>query len=112
VKKVEAIIRAHRVEEVKELLREVGVSGMTVTEIRGFGRTGGRTEVYRGSTYAVEFVPKAHIEVVVGDAMVAEVVRAIESGGRTGKIGDGKIFIVPVEAAWRIRTGETGEEAI
>jgi len=112
VKRVEGIIRAHRFEDVKDLLREVGVSGMTVSEVRGFGRTGGRKEGYRGSTYVVEFVPKARIEVIVGDAMVAEVVRAIETGGRTGKIGDGKIFIVPVEAAWRIRTGESGEEAI
>jgi nitrogen regulatory protein P-II 1 len=112
MKKIEAIIKPHKLDEVKERLRQVGVSGMTVSEVKGFGRTGGKTEVYRGSAYVVDFVPKVRIEVVVKDAMVSETVQAIAAQAKTGKIGDGKIFVTPVEEAVRIRTGEKGEDAI
>jgi nitrogen regulatory protein P-II 1 len=112
MKKIEAIIKPFKLEDVKDRLREIGVSGMTVYEVKGFGRTGGKTEVYRGSAYVVDFVPKARVEVVVKDSMVAEVVAAIVLAAKTGKIGDGKIFVTPVEEAVRIRTNERGEEAI
>src|SRR5262252_1128140 len=112
MKKIEAIIKPHNLDEVKERLRQVGVSGMTVSEVKGFGRTGGKTEVYRGSAYVVDFVPKVRIEVVVKDALVSDTVQAIASEAKTGKIGDGKIFVTPVEEAVRIRTGERGEDAI
>jgi len=112
VKKVEAIIKPFKLDEVKESLSEIGVQGMTVTEVKGFGRTGGKKEVYRGSAYVVDFVPKVRIEVVVGDAMVRQVVDAIVNAARTGKIGDGKIFVLPVDEVIRIRTGETGEAAL
>jgi nitrogen regulatory protein P-II 1 len=112
MKKVEAIIKPFKLDEVKSRLRELGVSGMTVAEVKGFGRTGGKTEVYRGSAYVVDFVPKTRIEVVVKDSLVAEVVEAITSASRTGKIGDGKIFVTPIEEAVRIRTGERGEDAV
>jgi nitrogen regulatory protein P-II 1 len=112
MKKIEAIIKPHKLDEVKERLRQVGVSGMTVSEVKGFGRTGGKTEVYRGSAYVVDFVPKVRIEIVVKDSIVAEVVQAIAGAAKTGKIGDGKIFVTPVDEALRIRTGEKGEEAI
>jgi nitrogen regulatory protein P-II 1 len=112
VKKIEAIIKPHKLDDVKERLRQIGISGMTVAEVKGFGRTGGKTEVYRGSAYVVDFVPKIRIEVVVKDSMVAETVQAITSAAKTGKIGDGKIFVTPVDEAVRIRTGEKGDEAI
>jgi nitrogen regulatory protein P-II 1 len=112
MKKLEAIIKPHKLDEVKERLREVGISGMTVSEVRGFGRTGGKTEVYRGSAYVVDFVPKVRIEVVVKDSMVADAVEAIASAAKTGKIGDGKIFVTPLDEALRIRTGERGDEAL
>jgi nitrogen regulatory protein P-II 1 len=112
MKKIEAIIKPHKLDEVKERLRQVGISGMTVTEVKGFGRTGGKTEVYRGSAYVVDFVPKVRIDVIVKDSMVSEAVQAIASAAKTGKIGDGKIFVTPVDEAIRIRTGETGDEAI
>lgn len=112
MKKVEAIIKPFKLDEVKEALGEVGVQGMTVTEVKGFGRTGGKKEVYRGSAYVVDFVPKVKIEVVVPDAMVSAVVDAIEKSARTGRIGDGKIFVLPIDEALRIRTGERGEGAI
>ena len=112
MKKIEAIIKPHRLDDVKDRLRQIGISGMTVYEVKGFGRTGGKTEVYRGSSYVVDFVPKARIEVVVKDSAVTEVVQAIITAAKTGKIGDGKIFITPVEEAIRIRTGEKGEDAI
>jgi len=112
MKKVEAIIKPFKLDEVKSRLRELGVSGMTVAEVKGFGRTGGKTEVYRGSAYVVDFVPKTRIEVVVKDSLVPEVVEAITSASRTGKIGDGKIFVTPIEEAVRIRTGEKGEDAV
>jgi nitrogen regulatory protein P-II 1 len=112
MKKIEAIIKPFKLDEVKERLREIGVSGMTVYEVKGFGRTGGKTEVYRGSAYIVDFVPKVRIEVVVKDSMVSEVAEAVLAAARTGKIGDGKIFITPIDDAFRIRTGERGEDAI
>jgi nitrogen regulatory protein P-II 1 len=112
MKKIEAIIKPFKLEEVKDRLRQVGVSGMTVYEVKGFGRTGGKTEVYRGSAYVVDFVPKVRIEVVVPDSMVADVVAGISAAAKTGKIGDGKIFVTPVEESVRIRTGERGEDAI
>jgi nitrogen regulatory protein P-II 1 len=112
MKKIEAIIKPHKLDDVKDRLRQVGVSGMTVYEVKGFGRTGGKTEVYRGSSYVVDFVPKVKIEIVVKDSIVADTVQAIAAVAKTGKIGDGKIFVTPVEEALRIRTGEKGEEAI
>jgi nitrogen regulatory protein P-II 1 len=112
MKKIEAIIKPFKLEEVRDRLREAGVSGMTVYEVKGFGRTGGKSEVYRGSAYVVDFVPKIRIEVVVPDAMVAEIVGTIAKAAKTDKIGDGKIFVTPVEEAMRIRTGERGEDAI
>src|SRR5690606_32103978 len=111
VKKVEAIIKPFKLDEVKDALGEVGVKGMTVTEVKGFGRTGGKREVYRGSAYVVDFVPKVKIEVVVPDAVVVSVLEAIEKAAQTGRIGDGKIFVSPIEEAIRIRTGEKGEDA-
>src|SRR5262252_2592820 len=107
MKKIEAIIKPFKLEEVKDRLRQVGVSGMTVYEVKGFGRTGGKTEVYRGSAYVVDFVPKVRIEVVAAD-----VVAAVSAAAKTGKIGDGKIFVTPIEEAVRIRTGERNEDAI
>jgi len=112
MKKIEAIIRPHKLEEVRDRLREAGVSGMTVYEVKGFGRTGGKTEVYRGSAYVVDFVPKIRIEIVVKDAVANDVVMALATAAKTGKIGDGKIFVTPIEEAMRIRTGEKGNDAI
>jgi nitrogen regulatory protein P-II 1 len=109
---IKAIIRPAKLDEVKEALKAIDVSGMTVTDAKGFGRTGGRSEVYRGSAYVVDFVPKIQIEVVVAATMVQAVVDAIMGSARTGKIGDGKLFVLPVEEVFRIRTGETGENAI
>ena len=110
--RIEAIVRPHKLEEVRERLRGVGISGMTVCEIQGFGRTGGHTEVYRGSNYVVDFVPKVRIEIVVKDSMSADVVAAIIVAARSGKIGDGKIFVTSVDDATRIRTGERGDAAL
>jgi nitrogen regulatory protein P-II 1 len=112
MKKIEAIIKPHKLDEVKERLRQIGISGMTVTEVKGFGRTGGKTEVYRGSAYVVDFVPKVRIDIVVTDSILAEAVQAIAAAAKTGKIGDGKIFVTPVDEAIRIRTGEKGDDAI
>ena len=112
MKKLEAIIKPFKLDEVKEALAEVGVQGMTVTEVKGFGRTGGKKEVYRGSAYVVDFMPKVKVDVVVPDGLVATVIDAIEKTAKTGKIGDGKIFVTAVEEAVRIRTGEKGEDAI
>ena len=107
-----AIIKPFKLEEVKDALKEVGVTGMSVGEIRGFGRQSGQTEVYRGAEYKVEFVPKTRIEVAVDDGDVDRVVLAIETAARTGEIGDGKIIVIPVEQVLRIRTGERGADAI
>ncbi|UJR81718.1 P-II family nitrogen regulator [Sandaracinus amylolyticus] len=112
MKKVEAIIKPFKLDEVKDALAEVGVKGMTVTEVKGFGRTGGKREVYRGSAYVVDFVPKVKIEVVIPDALVVPVLEAIERSAKTGRIGDGKVFVFHVEEAVRIRTGERGEDAV
>ncbi len=112
MKKIEAIIKPHRIDEVKDRLKEIGVSGMTIVDVKGFGRTGGKREVYRGSTYVVDFVPKVRIEVIVADEVVADVVGAILAAARTGKIGDGKIFVTAVEDVLRIRTGEHGPDAL
>ena len=112
MKKVEAIIKPFKLDEVKEALSEIGLHGMTVTEVKGFGRTGGKKEVYRGSAYVVDFVPKVKIEIIVSDDNLRQVVTAITAAARTGRIGDGKIFVTPVEDIIRIRTGETGEDAI
>jgi nitrogen regulatory protein P-II 1 len=110
--KVAAIIKPFKLDEVKAALAEVGIQGMTVTEVKGFGRTGGKSEVYRGSAYVVDFVPKVKVEVVIPDKVLEVVVDAIERNARTGRIGDGKIFVCRVEEAVRIRTGERGEQAI
>ncbi len=112
MKRIEAIIKPFKLDEVKDALAEVGVQGMTVTEVKGFGRTGGKKEVYRGSAYVVDFVPKVKVEVVVPDEQVNAVLDAIERSARTGRIGDGKIFVVPIEEVVRIRTGERGGDAI
>ncbi len=112
MKKVEAIIKPFKLDEVKEALGELGVQGMTVTEVKGFGRTGGKREVYRGSAYVVDFVPKVKVEVVVPEAVVVQVIDAVEKAAKTGRIGDGKIFVSSIEEAIRIRTGERGEDAI
>ena len=112
MKKVEAIIKPFKLDEVKDALSEVGIQGMTVTEVKGFGRTGGKKEVYRGSAYVVDFVPKVKLDIVVPDNMVKEVIDAIEKSAKTGRIGDGKIFVSPIDEAVRIRTGDRGEEAI
>jgi len=112
MKKVEAIIKPFKLDEVKDALSEVGIQGMTVTEVKGFGRTGGKKEVYRGSAYVVDFVPKVKIEIVVADSQTQQVIDAIEKSAKTGRIGDGKIFVTGVEEAVRIRTGERAEEAI
>ncbi len=112
MKKIEAIIRPHLLENVKDALQALGVQGMTISEVRGFGRQKGHTEVYRGSEYKVEFVPKVKIEVVIDDEILDGAVDAISKATRTGKFGDGKIFVLPVEDAIRIRTGEHGEHAV
>jgi nitrogen regulatory protein P-II 1 len=112
MKKIEAIIKPFKMEDVKEALAEVGIEGMTVSEVKGFGRQKGHTEIYRGSEYTVDFLPKVKIELVVSDAMVSKAVQAITTAAKTGKIGDGKIFILPIENAVRIRTEETGDSAV
>ena len=112
MKKIEAIIKPFKMEDVKEAQAEVGIEGMTVSEVKGFGRQKGHTEIYRGSEYTVDFLPKVKIELVVSDAMVSKAVQAITTAAKTGKIGDGKIFILPIENAVRIRTEETGESAV
>jgi nitrogen regulatory protein P-II 1 len=112
MKKIEAIIKPFKLDEVKEALHDVGVSGITVTEAKGFGRQKGHTELYRGAEYVVDFLPKVKLEVVVDDAMAPRVVEAIAAAAQTGRIGDGKIFVMPVESALRIRTGETDSDAL
>jgi nitrogen regulatory protein P-II 1 len=112
VKKVEAIIKPFKLDEVKQALSEVGVAGLTATEVKGFGRQKGHTELYRGAEYVVDFLPKVKVEVVVSDTLVGRVVEVIERAAKTGRIGDGKIFVLPVEEVIRIRTGERGDEAL
>jgi nitrogen regulatory protein P-II 1 len=112
MKKIEAIIKPFKLEEVREALGEVGVEGMTVSEVKGFGRQKGHTEIYRGSEYTVDFLPKIKIEVVLSDDRVEDAVEAIVNAARTGKIGDGKVFVTPVEEIVRIRTGDRAENAL
>ena len=112
MKKIEAIIKPFKLDEVKEALHEVGLQGITVLEAKGFGRQKGHTELYRGAEYVVDFLPKVKLEIVVEDDMLDRAVEAIQNAAHTGRIGDGKIFIVPIEDAIRVRTGERGSEAI
>ena len=112
MKLIKAIIKPFKLEEVKDALAEIGVEGMTVSEVKGFGRQKGHTEIYRGSEYTVDFLPKVKIEVAVSDESAPKVVESIGTSAQTGKIGDGKVFVLPVEEAVRIRTGEKGDEAI
>jgi nitrogen regulatory protein P-II 1 len=112
MKKIEAIIKPFKLDEVKEALQDVGIQGITVTEAKGFGRQKGHTELYRGAEYVVDFLPKVKLEVVLEDSLVERAVEAIEQAARTGRIGDGKIFVSAIEEAIRIRTGETGAEAV
>ena len=112
MKKVEAIIKPFKLDEVKNALTEIGIAGLTATEVKGFGRQKGHTELYRGAEYVVDFLPKVKVEVVVADSIVGRVVEAIERAAKTGRIGDGKIFVVPIEEVIRIRTGERGEDAL
>ena len=112
MKLVTAIIKPFKLDDVREALSEIGVQGITVSEVKGFGRQKGHTELYRGAEYVVDFLPKVRIEVVVTESILDRVIETISRSARTGKIGDGKIFVVPVEQAIRIRTGETGEDAV
>ena len=112
MKKIEAIIKPFKLDEVREALSEIGINGMTVTDVKGFGRQKGHTELYRGAEYVVDFLPKVKVEVVVADALVEQTLDAILKGAKTGKSGDGKIFVMDVEQVVRIRTGESGESAI
>lgn len=112
MKKIEAIIKPFKLDEVKEALHEIGVSGITVTEARGFGRQKGHTELYRGAEYVVDFLPKVKLEVVVSDEQAPRVVEAVAGAAQTGRIGDGKIFVTAIESALRIRTGETDDDAV
>ena len=112
MKKVEAIIKPFKLDEVKDALNDVGIEGITVSEVKGFGRQKGHTELYRGAEYVVDFLPKVKLEIVVADELVEAVIEAIIGAARTGRIGDGRIFVVPIEDAVRIRTGERGEDAI
>jgi len=112
MKRVEAYIKPFKISDVQEALLKVGVQGMTLTEVKGFGRQKGHTELYRGAEYHIDFIPKIKLEIAVPDQMVDKVVKAIMEAARTGKIGDGKIMILPVEQAWRIRTGESGEDIL
>ncbi|HMA86824.1 MAG TPA: P-II family nitrogen regulator [Desulfosalsimonadaceae bacterium] len=112
MKKIEAIIKPFKLDDVREALNELGLQGMTITEVKGYGRQKGHKEIYRGAEYLVDFIPKIKLEMVVGDDRVDEVVDAIRNAANTGKIGDGKIFVLPAEQAIRVRTGETGDDAI
>ncbi|MGB9874304.1 MAG: P-II family nitrogen regulator [Hydrogenobacter sp.] len=112
MKKVEAIIKPFKLDEVKDALVEIGIGGMTVTEVRGFGQQKGHTEIYRGTEYVIDFLPKVKIEVVVKDEDVEKVIETIAKTAQTGRVGDGKIFVIPIEEVVRIRTGERGEQAI
>ncbi len=112
MKKIEAIIKPFKLDEVRESLSELGVTGLTVTEVKGFGRQKGHTELYRGAEYVVDFLPKVKVEVVLQDSLVERAIEAIIKAGRTGKIGDGKIFVTPIDQVIRIRTGESGEAAV
>ena len=112
MKKIEAIIKPFKLDDVKDALHEIGVSGITVTEVKGFGRQKGHTELYRGAEYVIDFLPKVKVEVVVEDVLVENVIEAITQAARTGRIGDGKIFVIPIDEAVRIRTGDRGADAV
>lgn len=112
MKKIEAVIKPFKLDEVKDRLEETGVRGITITEVRGFGRQKGHAEIYRGAEYVVDFLPKIKVEIIAADSQVKSIVETIEKASKTGSIGDGKIFITPVEEVVRIRTGEKGEDAI
>lgn len=112
MKLVEAIIKPFKLDEVKDALNEIGVEGITVSEVKGYGRQKGHTELYRGAEYVVDFIPKVKLEIVISDELVPKVVETIQNTAKTGRIGDGKIFVIPLEEAVRIRTGETGADAI
>ncbi|MCC6378121.1 MAG: P-II family nitrogen regulator [Burkholderiales bacterium] len=112
MKKIEAVVKPFKLDEVREALSEIGVTGLTVTEVKGFGRQKGHTELYRGAEYVVDFLPKVKVEVILQDALVEQAIEAIVRAARTGKIGDGKIFVTAVEQVIRIRTGESGESAV
>jgi len=112
MKKLEAVIKPFKLEEVREALSEIGINGLTVTEVKGFGRQKGHTELYRGAEYTIDFLPKVKLELVIADSLLDSAMEAITKSAHTGKIGDGKIFVMNVEQALRIRTGETGEEAV
>jgi nitrogen regulatory protein P-II 1 len=112
MKKIEAIIKPFKLDEVKDALNAIGVQGITVTEVKGFGRQKGHTELYRGAEYVVDFLPKVKIEIIAADSLVTKIISTIETSAKTGRIGDGKIFVTPVEEVVRIRTGERGESAI
>jgi nitrogen regulatory protein P-II 1 len=112
MKKVEAIIKPFKLDDVKESLKEIGIQGLTVTEVKGFGRQKGHTELYRGAEYVIDFLPKIKLDIVVSDDMVTKVIDAIIDSAKTGKIGDGKIFVLPMEEVIRIRTGERGDDAL
>jgi len=112
MKKIEAIIKPFKVDDVKNALTKVGIQGMTISEVKGFGRQKGHTEIYRGAEYTIDFIPKAKIELIVTDDLAPQVIETIERAAKTGKIGDGKVFVLPVEEVVRIRTGERGKDAI
>ncbi len=112
MKKVEAIIKPFKLDDVRQALSDIGITGMTATEVKGFGRQKGHTELYRGAEYVIDFLPKVKIEIVIGDELVDQAIEAVTNAARTGKIGDGKIFVSDVERVIRIRTGEEGEDAI
>jgi len=112
MKKVDAIIKPFKLDEVKEALNEIGIQGITISEVKGFGRQKGHTELYRGAEYVVDFIPKIKIEIIVSDSILSQVVAVIEKSAKTGRIGDGKIFVTNVDEVIRIRTGETGEDAL
>lgn len=112
MRKVEAIIKPFKLDEVKEALNDIGIQGITVSEVKGFGRQKGHTELYRGAEYVVDFIPKIKMEIIVSDDQVAQVVDAVEAAAKTGRIGDGKIFVTPIDEVVRIRTGERGEDAL
>ena len=112
MKKIEAIIKPFKIDDLKEAFSSIGLQGMTISEVKGYGRQKGHTEVYRGAEYVVDFIPKAKVEIVVTDKQVEQIIETILSAVKTGKIGDGKIFVLPVEEVVRVRTGEKGEEAI
>jgi nitrogen regulatory protein P-II 1 len=112
MKKIEAVIKPFKLDEVKDALNAIGIQGITVTEVKGFGRQKGHTELYRGAEYVVDFLPKVKLEVIAADSLVPKIIETIEAAAKTGRIGDGKIFVTPVEEVIRIRTGERGEAAI